>query len=219
MDGRETGGFAPDLDAWDAWRPEEVAARLVGVDVPWCVVGGWALDLFLGGQRREHGDLEIAVPADRFEPVAAALPELEFFIVGSGMAWPLAGNEALFREHHQTWGRDRATGAWRWRLDVFREPHEGDVWIARRDPRSAIRMPYADLILWTDSGIPFARPEVTLFFKAKAVRPKDEEDFAAVLPALSAEARAWLREALMLVHPGHAWLEALARNGCVVVPA
>lgn len=230
MDGREMGGFAPDLDAWDAWRPEEVAARLVGVDVPWCVVGGWALDLFLGGQRREHGDLEIAVPADRFEPVAEALPELEFFIVGSGMTWPPAGNPALFREHRQTWGRDRATALWR--VDVMREPHQGETWIARRDAR--IRMPYADLILRTDAGIPFARPEVILFFKAfqssphslkrrhvgscpsdasvsvSPARPKDEDDFAAVLPALSPEARRWLREALALVHPGHMWLGELS---------
>lgn len=208
MDGDERGGFAPDLDAWDAWRPEEVAARLEGVDVPWCVAGGWAIDLFLGGQRRAHGDLEIAVPTGRFDPMAMAeaLPELEFFIVGSGMAWPLAGNPGLVREHHQTWGRDRATGVWR--VDVMREPHEGEIWIARRDAR--IRMPYAELILRTDAGVPFARPEVALLFKAKAVRPKDEEDFAAVLPALSPEARRWLWEALALVHPGHAWLEALA---------
>jgi len=41
----------------------EVAKLLAGVDVPWCVAAGWALDLFHGEVTREHEDLEIAVPA------------------------------------------------------------------------------------------------------------------------------------------------------------
>ncbi|MGB3328272.1 MAG: hypothetical protein WBA46_04905 [Thermomicrobiales bacterium] len=199
------GGFVPDLAAWDAWRPEEVARRLAGVEVPWCVAGGWAIDLFLGGQRREHGDLEIAVPADRFDPVAMALPDLDFFVVGDGLAWDLAAHPAMRTRQFQTWGRDRE--ARRWRLDVMREPHAGDVWIARRDPR--IRMPYTELILRTADGIPYVRPEVALLFKAKADLAKNEDDFAAALPHLSAASRAWLREAIALVHPGHRWLAVL----------
>lgn len=202
---REDGGFAPDLDAWDAWRPEDVASRLDGVDVPWCVAGGWAIDLFLGGQRREHGDLEIAVPADRFAPIEKALPDLDFFVVGDGLAWDLADRPALLKTQYQTWGRDREAG--RWRIDVMREPHEGDTWISRRDAR--VRMPYAELILRTADGIPYVRPEVALLFKAKSNLPKNEDDFAAALPRLSADSRAWLRDAIALVHPGHAWLAAL----------
>ncbi|HEY8655865.1 MAG TPA: hypothetical protein VIM23_05110, partial [Gaiellaceae bacterium] len=59
----------PDLELWDAWRPEAVARRLAGVRAPWYVAAGWAIELFLGGQRREHEDLEIAVPNDRFDEV------------------------------------------------------------------------------------------------------------------------------------------------------
>ncbi|HEX5563842.1 MAG TPA: hypothetical protein VFX34_02680, partial [Sporosarcina sp.] len=28
---------------------------------PWGVAGGWAIDLFLGNQTREHSDIEIAI--------------------------------------------------------------------------------------------------------------------------------------------------------------
>jgi hypothetical protein len=60
------GGTPVGEDApWDAWSPREAAARLAGVDVPWAVAGGWALDLFRGEVTREHSDLEIAVPAAR----------------------------------------------------------------------------------------------------------------------------------------------------------
>jgi hypothetical protein len=92
-------------------------------------------------------------------------------------------------------------------LDVFREEGEGETWICRRDTR--IRLPYAELIERTDDGVPYARPEVVLLFKAKAARPKDEDDLAAVLPRLAPAARRWLREAVALVHPGHRWLVEL----------
>ena len=57
--------FEPDVELWDAWTPNVAAERLRGVTAPWYVAAGWALDLFRGGQTREHEDLEIAVPAGR----------------------------------------------------------------------------------------------------------------------------------------------------------
>ncbi len=205
MGGDPAGGFAPDLGAWAAWRPDEIATRLSGIDEPWYVAGGWAIELFLGEERRAHDDLEIGIPRDRFDAMASAFPELDWFVAGDGRVWPLPEHRDRFDEHHQTWGRDRLAG--RWRIDMMREPHAGDVWIARRDAR--IRMPYAQLIRRTPEGIPYCVPEVALFFKAKATRPKDEADFAAVLPWLSLESRRWLRDALERVHPRHHWLTIL----------
>lgn len=198
--------FEPDLEAWDAWRPEEIARRLAGVHAPWYIAGGWAIDLFLGHQGRAHDDLEIAVPHDRFGEIAAALPELDFFVVGSGKAWPLQQAGDAFERLHQTWARDPASG--KWRIDVFREPSEGGEWVCRRD--AGIRLPYHRLIARTADGIPFGRPEVIVLFKAKAARPKDEDDFAAVLPHLDAPARQWLGDALARIHPGHHWIAILS---------
>ena len=191
---------------WDAWRPEEAAARLKGVDVPWYVAAGWAIDLFLGTQRREHEDLEVGVPADRFDEVAAALGELDFHVVTRGRVEPLAQAGDLMESTHQTWGLDRADNAWR--VDLFREPASDGEWVCRRDP--SIRLPYDGLIERTADGIPYARPEVVLLFKAKDARPKDESDLAAVLPQLSVERRHLLAEWISLVHPGHFWLPDLA---------
>jgi hypothetical protein len=188
---------------WRAWSPEETAGRLAHVAAPWAVAAGWALELFVGGGWRPHEDLEIAVPASRFDEVHAALPELEFWVpVGDERLRPLVDAPA---GSHQTWGLDPRVGAWR--LDVFREPSAGDIWICRRD--DSIRMPYAELVERTADRIPFVRPEVVLLFKAKGARNKDEQDFEFVLPRLDAGRRAWLRAALECVHPGHAWIARL----------
>ncbi|MFL5953245.1 MAG: nucleotidyltransferase domain-containing protein [Gaiellaceae bacterium] len=190
---------------WEPWRPEEVARRLRDVGVPWYVTAGWAIDLFLGRQRRDHEDLEIGVPAVRFDEVAPALADLELFVpVGGGELEPL--DQELLAGSHQTWALDPTPNVWR--VDVFREPSENGEWISRRDDR--IRLPYAELVEHTPGGVPYARPEVVLLFKAKHARPKDESDLAAVLPHLDASRRRLLAEWIALVHPGHFWLPDLA---------
>lgn len=198
----------PALDRWDAWTPAEITRRLAGVTAPWYVAGGWALDLYPGGPRREHDDLEIGVPAERFAEIAAALPDCVFYVAGDEQIVPYIPGGVAETAHHQTWGWDRTAA--RWRLDVFREPSADGQWVCRRD--ALIRLPYDRLILHNADGIPVLRPEVVLLFKAKAARPKDASDLAAVWPRLDATARAWLTWALARVHPGHPWLTLLAHG-------
>ena len=198
------GGPAGDDLPWEAWTPAEAAALLRGLDVPWAVAGGWAIDLFRGGPAREHEDLEIAVPAGRFGAVRAALAGYDMVVVGDGGRWPL--DSPAFEAMHQTWVREPGRGPYR--LDIFREPHDGGTWICRRDP--AIRLPYAEIIARTPDGIPYLVPEIVLLFKAKYRRPKDEADFDGVLPLLTPVQRDWLAAALDRVHPGHGWLSRLS---------
>ncbi|MEW2463360.1 hypothetical protein AB0872_21955 [Microbacterium sp. NPDC047426] len=105
---------------------------------------------------------------------------------------------------HQTWLRDPATG--NYLLDVFREPHNGDTWICRRDER--IRFPYS-IIHHTQNGIPYLVPELVLLFKAKHVRRKDQTDFEATVPHMTSAQRETLAELLACVHPGHPWIADL----------
>jgi hypothetical protein len=196
-----------DFDDWDPWRPEQVRDLLAGVEAPWYVAAGWAIDLFLGGQHREHEDIELAVPNDRVHEFAKVLTGFEVFVItGPGQAMPLERARDRLGDTHQTWVREHGGGPWL--FDLFREPSAGATWICRRN--ETIRMPYADLIEWSPEGIPYGRPEVVLLFKAKhAAEAKNQLDFDATVPKLDAERRRWLAEALELVHPGHAWLEAL----------
>ncbi|MFF7798409.1 nucleotidyltransferase domain-containing protein [Streptomyces olivaceus] len=200
-------GSAELVARWaDAWSPEQVAERLAGVGAPWCVVAGWALDLFRGGRSRAHGDLEISVPAAAFAEIRDRFPEYACDAVGSGRVWADADAEALGATH-QTWFRDPASG--QFLFDVFREPHEGGTWIFRRD--AGLRLPYDAVVERTADGIPYLAPELVLLFKAEGTRPKDEADFDGVLPLLGRDRRDALRGWLERTRPGHPWSARLAR--------
>ncbi|MFD3707149.1 nucleotidyltransferase domain-containing protein [Nocardia sp. NPDC058658] len=189
---------------WDPWTPSVVAARLATCPAQWAVAGGWALDLFAGSISRAHDDIEITVPRADFLFVADAFPEYEWDVVGDGKLWPYSV-AATHPDLHQTWLRDPFTGAFH--LDAFREPHDGDTWICRRDP--TITLPYTELIRTTANGIPYVIPEVVLLFKAKANRPKDTSDFHRVLPLLPEHRRARLSSWLTQLHPDHPWVAAI----------
>lgn len=186
---------------WEAWHPADAARVLEGVEASWCVAGGWAVDLWHGRTTREHEDLEIAVPRAGFGEIRAAFSGLEFDVVGAGQRWPL--DSPAFDVMDQTWGREPAVDVYR--IDVFRDRHEGDTWIFKRD--ETIRLPYDRMIRRTADGVPFQSPEVVLLFKAKHVRAKDELDFSGLLPTLDREQRDWLVDALRRVHPGHSWID------------
>jgi hypothetical protein len=82
----------------------------------------------------------------QFGLVRVALADFDIEVVGSGRRWPL--DSPAFDVMVQTWVRERDTGIYR--LDIFREPHDGDTWICRRD--RSIRLPYEQIIATTRRG-------------------------------------------------------------------
>ncbi len=87
------------------------------------------------------------------------------------------------------------------------DAEDGD-WVFRRDPR--IRLPLDRLGRVSGDGVPYLAPEVQLLYKARSRRPKDEQDFAAALPVLGADRRAWLTETITLAEgAGHPWAARL----------
>ncbi|HET7357752.1 MAG TPA: hypothetical protein VFJ09_13865 [Nocardioidaceae bacterium] len=70
----------------------------------------------------------------------------------------------------------------------------------------------ADLedVTWVaDDGVRYLDPEVTLLFKAKQARPKDDVDLASAWPLLPAAKRRWLRDAVRRLYPDHRWSQRL----------
>jgi hypothetical protein len=195
----------PPIDAWDAWTPREAAAILVGCDASWCVAAGWAIDLFLGRQTRDHHDLEISTPRVAFDLIHGQLGEYVVHATGGGEAIALRPDESTPVHKHQNWVLEPRVNAWR--MDIMLEPGDADTWVFRRD--ETIRAPRSSVV-GVRNGVPFLAPQVALLYKAKNHRPKDDHDFDNVVPHLDPLARAWLHDNLARVHPGHAWIASLA---------
>lgn len=196
-----------DHDAWDAWHPEELVQRLNGVRKPWCIVGGWALDLWHGRQTRDHADLEFTVLRGDFQHFRDALAGCDFYAAGDGVVAALPADQSPPLDISQIWCRDPEHHCWR--VDMMFEPGTLDTWVCKRDHR--ITRPRAEMVRENAQGVPYLNPAAVLLFKAKYRRDKDEIDFRNALPALAASERDWLKRSLELVHPGHQWIEVLQR--------
>jgi len=193
-------------DAWDAWTPDELCARLGGSNADWYVVGGWALDLWHGYQTRAHDDLEFAVRPEQMECCRKSLPEMDFFIAHAGALTHFSSKAAMPDDVWQLWGADMT--ARRWRVDMMMERGSPNVWVYKREP--SIGLPRSAAIRKSSAGISYLAPSIVLLFKAKHRRDKDEDDFQAALPKLEPKEKADLRRWLEQLHPNHAWIAALS---------
>lgn len=205
----------PDDDAdfhrwYGRWRrltPRHVQRLMRGVDIPWWIIGGWAIDAFTS-QPRAHEDIDISIFTDDLPTLVSQLgTDYCLWSCMSGTLSPLRTAQDLPEDCHQLWLRRNGDSPW---LADFalnpRSPGGAGLWISRRDER--IRLPL-DEATFVDGGVRYLRPEVVLLMKARHARPKDERDLATVLPLLPADRREWLAGALQVAHPGHAWRERL----------
>jgi hypothetical protein len=85
----------------------------------------------------------------------------------------------------------------------------GDLRVFRRQPD--IRLPLGMAVRRNSAGLPYLSPEIQLLYKAKDPRARDQADFDHIAPRLDPAARAWLKDALTRLDPGHAWIRELSR--------
>jgi hypothetical protein len=187
--------------AWDVPRPEDAPALLAGFDGPWWVAGGWAVEAFTGVPRR-HKDLDLAAFRRDAEAVRAALAgRFHCWSVFDGALRPFTDELPLHPEADQLWVRPGPDAPWA--FEVLFTPDEDGRWVNRRLPRHTAPL---DEVTWVRAdGVRFLAPEVALLFKAKHRRAEDDADLETALPLLGGQRRAWLREALAELHPGHPW--------------
>ena len=196
---------------------EELAAalrELEGFPHPWSVCGGWAIDLWLGEETREHEDVEIGILRADQASVRSCFAGRDLFkSVESGWA-PWLEGEWLALPIHQVLVRPPGAGPieepWEpipGEIEFFLNDVEDGVWLCRRDER--VTRPAGETTTRTASGVPVVVPEIQLLYKAKHHLDKDEHDFRQAVGTLTPPQRAWLREALEIVHPGDPWLDSL----------
>jgi hypothetical protein len=183
-----------------------VAAVLAPLRASWAVAGGWAIDLALGRVTRPHVDVDIAVFRADQTALRAALSGWQLEVVIDGVLTLWQPGMSLELPVHEVHARP-PLGSSAPDLEFLLNERQGIDWVYRRD--AAIRLPLARAIRDLPDGVRVLAPEVVLLYKSKAPRAADEHDFHAAQPLLDAEARAWLRRALMRATPHHPWATTL----------
>ena len=187
-------------------RLEAARKILTANDVPWAVAGGWAIDLRLGYQTREHADVDIAIwRADQHKLRSALLRDWMLEVADNGTLRPWNPNEWLSLPIHEIHAHP-VSGAQSAAFEFLLNERDDTAWVYRRDP--GIRRD-RDLAILVRDTISFLAPEIVLLYKSKRPRPTDEADFRVALPALTTEQREWLRLAITRSTSSHPWLDDL----------
>jgi hypothetical protein len=188
---------------WRRVEPREAAALMGGYGRPWWIGGGWALDLFLGRETREHGDIDVVVFRADQQRARRHFDGWDLQVADGGALTPWHG-EQLELPVHTIWARPSQDALWE--LELFLMESDGERWQFRRDLRVTLPLDHVGL---ERDGIPYLAPELALLYKAKEPRLHDEADFEAVAPHLPADRREWLATALRSQDARHPWLGRL----------
>ena len=202
--------------------PEPLArvAGLMSTFPPrWSLCGGWAVDAWLGRQTRDHADVDITVFQDDLSAFFDHLAGWQLIAhdpnVAGNTSEPWDGRRLDLPAHIHARSPDArrrlpdrldAPAQAGFGLDIQVNERSGRDWVLSRQPR--ITMPLRRCARQSTWGLPTMVPEALLFYKASELRRRDKLDFLALLPHLTDEQRAWLRNAISLV--GHPWLTQLS---------
>lgn len=171
---------------------------------PWYIAGGWAIDLFIGQQTRDHKDIEIAIYRQDQLTLQRYLSDWELVKIAAGqkLAWP--PGEHLELPIHELHARS-SNGE---KLEILLNEHKNQKWQFRR--HLSITRPLGQVGMKTNSGIPFLSPEIVLLYKSKNPRAEDEHDFENTALLLPNQRRAWLKRSIEQYLPGHDWVTLLS---------
>ncbi len=190
---------------WDPLDPVTIVDFMAGFDRPWWIIGGWSIEVFTG-VARDHEDMDISILSSDVQAFREFLGDRWTpWNVDEGWFRPFDDRFADVRPDSQVWVRRDARSPWV--LDVPFTPDSDGRWTNKRHLAHTEDL---DDVTWVaPDGLRYARPEVTLMFKAAQVRAKDRRDAEVAIPLLHADARRWLRDTVARYAPEHEWVRTL----------
>ena len=191
---------------WQALDPAGIAEFFAGFDRPWWIVGGWSIEAFTGVPR-EHEDIDVSILARDVPALRAHVGERwQLWNICNGALRPLTDRwPDLMDVESQIWVR-RAAGS-PWVMDLPVTPDRDGMWTNKRLPDHVLPVEEATVV--AADGIRYLSPEITLLYKCRLGRTKDDRDLAVAWPLLEPAQRDWLRDGVRRLHPEHAWLDRM----------
>ncbi|MFZ2587899.1 MAG: hypothetical protein WAZ18_07280 [Alphaproteobacteria bacterium] len=175
---------------------------LRGYSKPWCLGGGWAIDVFVGHLSRPHADVDIVIWREDQSLFRKQFKTWEWQTFTHKQPRPWHEDEFLQLPEHNAFGRQGSR-----ELEMLMLEKEDDEWFFRRN--SHIRMKALNVMVPTPFGWNVLNPAIALLFKSNRLDEKDHSDFEHVLPFMSDVDRKWLKNSLNVMDTQHIWIRRL----------
>ena len=189
-------------------RPFNVARLMADFPHPWCICGGWAIDLFLGRPTRGHKDVDIAVLRKDQLAIRDYLAARNWTLekARDRQLHPWAEREFIQWPLHVVWCKNPVFEPDV--IEVLFNEASATHFKFRRYP--SITHQLDRTILNCGMGLPILAPQIALLYKAAdAASERNLTDLYSVLPVLGGSRRRWLRHALSSINPAHSWLQVI----------
>jgi hypothetical protein len=190
-----------DLGPWRPLSLDQARSLFAPATFVWWVVGGQALDLYVGRQTRAHADLDLAMCRSDAWRLRPLLARWDLQLAHDGVLTGWTGDDVA-PPVASIWCRTGRTEPWC--LQIMVDEGTSLEWACRRHPDLVI--PRSQAVRRTADGLRYLAPHIQLLMKATDTRPKDDADFRTVYPRLAADNASWLVARLRQYFPTHHWL-------------
>jgi len=187
-------------------EPKRIAKLFEQYKGKWMIAGGWAIDLFLNKQTRNHSDIEIAIPRNEQLAIKSYLEYWRLDYIKSAKAIPWIKDDFLELPIHEIYGIYGGE-----KIEILLNELDGKKWKYRRNLK--IEYPSEKTMITSKFNIPILCPEIVLLYKSKSYRKKDEDDLQNSIEMIGSENLKWLCAAIQKTHGfNHKWIEIIRKH-------
>ena len=161
---------------------------------PWFITGGWAIDLFLNKETREHKDIEIGIYRKN---------QMQLYRhFGKQKKYYIDNTSHIGKKEKREWNKEYL------RLPIYEvyveydgieikvvlNEKDEDNWIYRLNEK--IKLNEEKAILNNEEEIPYLCPEIVLLHKSKDMRDKDIADISNANEKMDESQKKWLMDSI-----------------------
>lgn len=166
---------------------EKIKSLFNPLNIEWGFSGGWALDLFIGQQSREHSDVDVCVLTQDLAVIYEKLSnEFIFYKAFDGRLQYWLGEPLTPK--YSIWVAEQENKPFVFEIVLIESSNE--EWFYKRNNDISGLLDQ----LFVKGEYLYLSPEIALLYKMEAsvLREKDIEDYKRVYPKLSVKQQIWL---------------------------
>jgi hypothetical protein len=161
---------------------------------PWFIAGGWAIDLFLNRETREHEDIEIGIYRKNQMQLYRYFGRQRKFYIDNrnhiGKHERLVWNKEYLRlPIHEVYVEYEGL-----EIEVLLNEKDEDNLIYRLNEK--IKLSEEKAILYNKEEIPYLSPEIVLLYKSNYMRDKDIADISNASIGMNESQKKWLIDSI-----------------------